>query len=82
MVELIAASSRFLTLSGKPVPRNPFKMDEKMILSVSGDDFGRQNMLNLLLSLLVMSALPPDGGAAQAMIVVSITSFQTQSPLS
>jgi len=82
IVELTAASSRFLTLSEKPVPRNPFIMDEKMILRVSVDDFGRQNILNLLLSLYVRTALPPDGGAAHAMIVVSTTSFHTQSPLS
>jgi hypothetical protein len=57
-------------------------MDAKMTFKVSVDDLGRQSMLNLLLSLFVISALPPDGGAAQAMMVVSTTSFHTQSALS
>jgi len=53
-----------------------------MVYRVIPDDFGRQNMLNLLVNRLVISALPPDGGAAHAMMVVSTTSFQAQSPLS
>jgi len=57
-------------------------MDKNINLSVSVEDFGRLNMLNLLLSLLVISALPPDGGAAHAIMVVSTTSFHTHSPLS
>ena len=81
-VELMAASSRFFTLSGKPVFKNPLRIDENMTFKVSVDDFGRFNMLNLLVSLFVISALPPDGGAAQAMIVESTTSFHTQSALS
>ena len=78
----MAASSRFFTLSGKPVFKKPFKIDENMTFNVSVDDFGRHNILNLLLSLFVISALPPEGGAAQAIIVESTTSFHTQSALS
>jgi hypothetical protein len=79
---LIAASSNILTLSGNPVLRNPFTIEEKIVLRVSCDDFGRLNILNLLVNLFVISALPPDGGAAHAISVASTTSFHYQSYLS
>ena len=62
--------------------RNPFNIEENIVLKVSVDDFGKQIILNLLVNLLVISALPPDGGAAHAMIVESTTSFHYQSNLS
>lgn len=83
IVELIEASSRFLILSEKlPAERNPFMMEEKIVDKVPWDASGKQNMLNLLDNLCVITALPPDGGAAQAMTVVSSTSFQVHSPRS
>jgi hypothetical protein len=39
-------------------------------------------MLNLLENLGVSTALPPDGGAAQAISVLSATSFHVQAPRS
>ena len=82
MVDTTAASSKFFTLSGNPELKNPFRIYMKICFNVSGDDLGRFSMLNLRLILFVMSALPPEGGAAQAIMVVSTTSFHTQSPLS
>jgi hypothetical protein len=57
-------------------------IEEKIVDKVPWEASGKQNMLNLLDNLGVMTALPPDGGAAQAMTVQSSTSFQTHSPRS
>jgi hypothetical protein len=57
------------------------RIEEKIVVKVPAVGSGRQSMLNLLLNLRVKTALPPDGGAAQAMRVVPLTDFQFHSPL-
>jgi hypothetical protein len=57
-------------------------MEQKITYRVPVDASGKQSMLNLLVILGVITALPPDGGAAQAMTVLSTISFQLHSPLS
>ena len=78
----MAASPRFFTLSTKPQPKNPPRIEQKMTYKVPVDASGKHIMLNLLENLGVRTALPPDGGAAQAITVLSTTSFQVQTPLS
>jgi hypothetical protein len=57
-------------------------IEAKIVVRVPGLASGRQNMLILLVSLMVMTALPPEGGAAQAMTLESRISFHSQAFLS
>lgn len=82
MVDNIAPSPKFLTFSTNPHPKNPFKMEQNMTCNVPVEASGKQIILNLLENLGVKTALPPDGGAAQAMTVLSVTSFQVHAPRS
>ena len=68
-------------MSWKPTDKKFLRIDEKIVVKVDWDASGIHNKLNLLLNLGVKSALPPDGGAAQAMSVVPLTDFQFHSPL-
>ena len=66
MVDLIAASYLFFTLSEKPVARKPLRIEAQIVVKVPGEASGKQNMLKRLVKRGVIFALPPDGGAAQA----------------
>ena len=61
--------------------KKPFKIDPNIVDNVPALASGRHKTFIFLVNLGVITALPPDGGAAQAIIVVSITSYQTHSPL-
>ena len=69
-------------MSENPVLKKPLRMEAKIVVKVPGEASGRQNILNLLLSLGVISALPPDGGAAHAIRFESRIFFHVQSLLS
>jgi hypothetical protein len=53
-------------------------MHAKIVVKVPGDASGKQNRLILLVNLIVILALPPDGGAAQAITLESWISFHSQ----
>jgi hypothetical protein len=57
-------------------------MEPNILVRVALSAFGKQNMLKCLVNLIVSGDLPPPGGAAAAIKVVSSTSFQTHSSLS
>jgi len=81
-VQSIIFSSVFCTASTNPVLKKPLKIEENIFVRISLLASGIEITLKCLTNLGDNEFLPPPGGAAQAMIVVSSTSFQYNSLLS
>jgi hypothetical protein len=74
---LITGSAKRLRLFCSLVSKNPFRMDEKIVIILCLERSGTQIMLKCLNNLGVTAFLPPPGGAQAQTNLVSLICLNT-----